>query len=761
MADLFIPSRSTPRWAAPRAVRLGVALCAVALSTVAVAQSGTMEPTAGVNETQVAVPSAMESVSVASADVGAAHDGTPAAGVYYAELARDLYQTDPLMLYGIMAERYIDFHIPRSWDLTGPVELELNIDHSETLLPHRSALTVMVNNRAVASTFLDETNVRDGKVTALIKPDLLSDFNQIRVAVVQHYTEDCEDPFDPSLWTRLSHDSVLKIPYARKPIERDLASVPAPVFEDSGLGPVRIDVVTGAQVDAATVEALGILGFGFGRLADYRGLRVEHAVTNVTQAKRHALLVGLVDEQSQIRQLLGGAEPKPGEGLVALAPNPADPTLGVLIVTAKDEDGLRKAAYSVVGNDRHEILSGPSSLITTATESFPLTRRDPKPAPPTTRFTLADLGMKDRTVRGFYADPIVIPLMLEGDAAVRPGGGEFLLDFSYSSQLDTRLATVEVSIDGVVLLSRPLDRMEGEQNAQLRVHLPAELVRPHSKVFVQFHLFPESFDACERVSDRIVWGTVHATSRFELERDHFAEMPDLGRLKYDMWPFTTTGSAGAVRIIAPDRPTVDDGAGVFLTAAALGWRRADEEPKVVATTAGRVGSVVPAEQLIVLVAGDSPNGFYAGLEAGGHLNRAVKGGSWSLSGVDGETVGAAFSETYGSIAEIPNPARKDASILIVRSTSHKGLGQLAARLADDKSLERISGNITVVPASADAELRVVDNAVKVQVGEMPLQTRVTLALARFGMFFGLLLLGAAVLFALTVSLYARRNGAHT
>jgi hypothetical protein len=711
--------------------------------------------------TQVAVPAAMEVPQPALAELPAAHDGTPASGVYYAEFARDLYQTDPLMLYGIMAERYIDFHIPRSWQITGPVELELRLDHSETLLPERSAVTVMVNNRAVASQFLNADNVRDGRVVAKVDPDLLSDFNQIRVAVVQHYTNDCEDPFDPNLWTRISHDSVLKIPYQRKTIEKDLVQVPSPLFEESGLGPVRLDVVTASEVDAATVEAMGILGFAFGRLADYRGLRIEGALTSVTEAKRHALLVGLIDEQSQIRQLIGTNDPAPGEGLVVLAANPNDPTLAVLVVTARDQEGLRKAAYAVAGNDRHEILSGPFSKVTTAEPSWPETRRDPRPAPPTTRFTLDDLGIKDRSVRGFYADPIVVPVMLEGDAAVRPGGGEFLLDFSYSSQLDTRLSTVEVSIDGVVLISRPLDRETGEQNAQLRVHLPAELVRPHSKVFVQFHLFPESFDACERVSDRIVWGTVHGTSRFELERDHFAEMPDLGRLRYDLWPFTGRGAGGAVQIIAPDRPAADDATAVFVTAAALGWRRSEESPSITATTATRVGSVVPADQLIVLVAGDSPNAFYTGLEAGGHLNRAVKGGEWTLTGAEGGTLGASFAETYGSISQVQNPARKDASILILRSDTRDRLASLASELNDDKALLKIDGNITVVPGVETGEFRVVDNAVKTQVGELPLQTRVTLALARFGVFFGLLLLGAAVLFALTVSLWANRNGAHT
>lgn len=714
----------------------------------------------GTVETQPAVAAAVEVPVTAAAAAEGVHDGTPAVGVYHAEFGKDLYQTEPLMLYGIMAERYIPFYIPSSWNVTGPVELELRIDHSETLLPRRSAITVMVNNRAVSSQFLDEKNVRDGKVTALIDPAFLSDFNQIRVAVVQHYTNDCEDPFDPNLWTRVSHSSLLKIPYARKPIERELVRLPAPLYETGGLGPVRLDIVTGAAVSDATIEALGILGFSFGRLADYRGLQIEEVVSNASEAKHHALLVGLMNEQSQIKQLIGNAPaPGPGQGLVVLAPNPADPTLAVLVVTANDLEGLRKAAFAVSGDDAHEINSGPFTLVSNLKETYPKTRRDPLPAPATAQFTLKDLGIEDRTVRGFYADPIVIPLMLEGDAAVRPGGGEFLLTYAYSSQLDNRLSTVEVSIDGVVLHSRPLDRPEGEEAAQLEVHLPAELVRPFSKIFVQFHLFPESFDACERVSDRIVWGTVLAEkSRFTLERDHYAEMPDLGRLQYDMWPFTAAGQ-GSVIIVAPDKPTPPDAAAVFQTSAALGWHRTSESPKLRATTQGSLGGQLPAENTIVIVAEDSPNNVYNGVKSS--LARANDGANWSGRGEDGENISAKFSETYGSIEELQNPSDPNRSILVIRSATRANLVNLAATLSDEKAMRKVDGNITVVPTQEDAELRVWSSVKTRQVGERPLNSRVAQAFNKFWPFFGFLLLGAALILALAVNLFARRNGAHT
>lgn len=738
---------------------LGLSLAALA-QTAPTAAPGTYMPAVG--ETQVAVPGAMEAVVAPVADE-VAHDGLAPVGVFHARFDKDLFQTDPLMMYGIKAERYIPFHIPRSWTVTGDVELELRVDHSETLLPQNSALTVFVNNRAVASSFLNGENAKDGRILATVPSTLLGEFNQIRISVVQHYTTDCEDPFDPNLWTRISHESVLRIPYARKPVELDLVQLPGPLFEETGVGPVVLDLVTGTAPTAETMEAIGVLGFAYGRLADYRGLQIDKATTSLTSLRRHALVVGRWDEIAQVHPLLPGKQPAAGQGLVALVPNPQDPTLALLVVTGGDAEGLKKAAFAVAGNDRHEVLSGPDALINELNVAWPVSRRDPKPVPSTTRFTLADLNIQDRTVRGFYADPVVVPLQMEGDAAVRPSGAELVVDYSYSSQLDTRLSTLEVSVDGVVLLGHPLERPTGEQNGEIRVQIPPELLRPHAKVFLQYHLFPESFDACERVSDQIVWGTIHATTRFEVPRDHHAELPDLGRLRYDFWPYTLDGDAGAVTLITPDAPAVEDAAAAFLTSGLLGWHRATDDPKLTIASAAQLGNQLPVTHLILLTAGDSPNSTYQSLESNGYLRyRVGADGQRTLSGADGGVAQTASLETFGSVEQALLPTSKaDRAMLVLRGNNRSTLLDMIEQLGAEKNLLKLSGNITVVPMIPTAEYRAVDNAERRPVGDRPLNTRVTVALGRYWPFFGLLLLSSALFFALTVSLWARRQGAHT
>ena len=177
------------------------------------------------------------------------------------------------------------------------------------------------------------------------------------------------------------------------------------------------------------------------------------------------------------------------------------------------------------------------------------------PVPDQELFTLADLGMTDRTIRGFYATPMEIPLKMSGDTKVRIDGARFVVDYGYAANLDTRLSSLEVRLNGVTLRSIPLDDEEGEVKAQLEVELPHELLEPSSELEVVFHLFPAEFDPCSYIGDRHIWGTVFETSLLELERDYYAMVPDLSLLRHDLWPMAEAANSDACADCSQDGRT--------------------------------------------------------------------------------------------------------------------------------------------------------------------------------------------------------------
>lgn len=671
-----------------------------------------------------------------------------------------------MMLQGIQAQDSVTFNRPRTWDLTEDPELHLFYEHSEALLPDRSAMTVLVNGKAIYSVFLDlhadKSSTADarGEVVARIPRELLKDYNEVSLLVTQHYTRDCEDPFDYSLWTRVDNESFIRFHYKRKPIESDLANYPLPLYDELGIGALHLTLVGPEDYPASSLEALAPLSLSMGRYADYRGVSIVDTTTDVRRAKTHALLIGTPQENPQIRELLGDV-PASAEGTVALVPNPADPTLAVLVVTGGSPAAVMNASWAVSGRARQELLAGASSTIHSVEPSTPLSKRAPRSAPPDRTFDLGDLGIESQTVRGFYAPPIDIPIWLEGDAQIPPNSASATVRYSYGAQLDNRLSTVEVQLDGVVLQSARLDEPEGEESAELTVQLPDSILTPKSTLRVVFHLFPQEFDACERVSDRIIWGTVHETTEFTIHRDHYAQMPDLGRLRYSMWPFTMEPEKGPVTVIVSDRPTLDEAAAAFHMGTVLGRTREERDPAFRIVSASRLDSV-PNQHLILLV-DDRSHEVYKTLLGSKALavdpgQPAGKGRTLTAPG-DQVLLHADVADGYGIIEEIQHPADPAHwSVLVLRSPTGDDLAELVDTVGDPAWQTKLKHNVAKRTGETIETMKVHDTR---RVGVKPLHRHIQAFLREYWVPLVMAIILVAVLFALVISLWSRRRGART
>ncbi|WP_258402000.1 cellulose biosynthesis cyclic di-GMP-binding regulatory protein BcsB, partial [Burkholderia multivorans] len=113
-----------------------------------------------------------------------------------------------------------------------------------------------------------------------IDPRYFSDFNQIGVRLIAHYTLDhCEDPANSALWADVSPTSELILDEAPVRLPNDLALLPAPFFDRRDNGLVRLPFVLPASADSATLRSAGVLASWFGALADYRHARFPVTAT--------------------------------------------------------------------------------------------------------------------------------------------------------------------------------------------------------------------------------------------------------------------------------------------------------------------------------------------------------------------------------------------------------------------------------------------------------------------------------------------------
>jgi hypothetical protein len=681
----------------------------------------------------------------------------PTAGEYRATLAEDFFQTDDFRLDGIHSTRALTFTRPKSWQLTADPVVNVAFEHSAALIPERSHLTISVNDHPIGSIRLTADNVTNGTAQIRVPRTVLKDFNTLKFDVVQHYTDDCEDPFDPALWTRVRSVTSIDFDYRRLPVVPELLSWPYPLVDKLGYGPTQVTLVTAGGPSRDTVDALGLVGFALGRLADYRDVETGSPVATAAEATTPALIIGTVAEVPEALTLAGVESLAEDEGLVALVANPTDPTLPVLIVTGGGPAGLRKAAEALSGQDRYQVLSGSVSRVSSVVATNPPpTRQNPLPAPPAARFAMKDLGMSGQTVRGYYSAMTRIPLRLEGDALSQPGGGSVRVDYGYSAQLDSRLSTMEVRLDGLTLRSVPLDKVSGEAQASVTVPLPADILQPASNLDIVFHLFPRDYDECERVADKQIWGTVYPTTSVDVPRDHVAEMPDLALLRHGNWPFTATPGGGGTVVVLPDSPDGRAVSGAFALATRFGKLTVAPAPDL-KLLRGVDASLTeaPDKHFVVLVDGSS-NSFYEGLARDQVLS--LTGGPERLLANGKELLmRASVGTAYGTIEEALSPANRTRAILVLRALREDGLAQLVEQVTDLGKVQMLEGNVAIL--GPDLDVSTLDVASRQRWGSLPVGTAATREIQRNWWVLGAMVIGGVFLLTGIVRMFAqvRRN----
>lgn len=671
----------------------------------------------------------------------------------------DLHQRTDITLPGTHADRHIDLPIPRSWQLKADPVVHLLLSHSAALVPSRSHLTVLLNDHPVGTVTLDESNVSDGSFNVSLPRTLLKDYNTLRFSTVQHYTDDCEDPFDPTLWTRIANISAIDVAYSRKPITEGLEAWPYPVVDNREIGAVTVTPVLPGPPTAESTRSAGEVAVTLGRLAGYHTLQVAPAVTRVEDAHSVALIIGTVEEHPEVLTLLGPLTLGPEDGIVAIAPNPADPGLAVLIVSGGGPVGVERAARALTAQDRQPVLSGPSTIVRelVASEPAPNTQ-NPRPAPREGIFPLSALGYAGRTVRGYFPEGMRFPVRLEGDTYIRPGGGSLTLRYAYSAQLDPVLSAMEVRLDGLSLRSVPLDRVEGRQDGELSLRLPEDLLRPDSVLDVVFQLYPREFDACKRISDQQIWGTLFASSTLDIPRDHVADMPDLGRLRFDGWPFRADAADGAVIAVLPDAPSAESWSAGLELAGLIGRMSMAPTPAFKLELASATSMSENLQSHFIVLADAGRNTMYEALASAGTLAVTDVGATRTLSGSDGVLARGEGTATSDTIEQILQPSNHQRSALVLHAGTEKGLGRLVDALSDTGKLSQIEGNLVVV--AEDGSIRVVDSAKKERWGQLPMSTAARIEVRHYWGVLGGALVAAALALVLAVRIWSRsRRGA--
>ncbi len=462
----------------------------------------------------------------------------------------DLGALDPLQLSGTDGQNGVPFSVRGDEVVTGAI-LHLIYSYSPALLPNISQLKVLVNGEVAAT--LPVPREQAGILVARdvsIDPRFITEFNHLNVQLIGHYTQQCEDPSNSTLWATVSNASSLDLTYASLDSKPDLAALPLPFFDRRDVRRLELPFVFAQKPSAQSLEAAGAVASWFGSLAGYRGAVFPAQIDNVPLSG-NAVVFATMDQRPT-----GVKIPDISGPTIAVVDREA-PARGRLLLVMGRNDAELKTAAKALGIGQNA-FSGQSTTVTQLNDLAP---RKPYDAPnwlPTDRPVrfgeLADA--RDLSVTGFNADAVRVNLRVPPDLFMwQTKGVPVDLGYRYTVRPAPDRTTLNISVnDGFVQalripaaststfdLARYFSRVLPDKTAGARheVYLPPLLLTPRAQLRLHFFYdYPKTGECQGRVLDNVV-GSIDPNSTIDLSGfPHYMALPDLAAFANGGFPFT-------------------------------------------------------------------------------------------------------------------------------------------------------------------------------------------------------------------------------
>ena len=514
---------------------LGLIFHAAALAP---AQTGAAPPT------PTPTPAALVSPGTTAADVTAEYP-----------LSRFMARDEPMMLRNARGEYALKVPIARRLRVTA-ARLHLEWTNSISLLVHRSQIRVVLNDQVLAQAPLDPRNP-EGTLDVALPPELLRPgYPTLRLLVAQHYTEKCEDPAAPELWTQVNTvNSRVFLAGNLIPLQPKLSGLDV-LFDARNLDPQRLHVVLPGNLDDDHLRAAALVAEGAALRLQYQPLGVS--VGSAADPTVDNAFVGTADE---LRGVLDPTEHGRITGAyLAVRPLPGDPTRFALIVSGRDAGEVQRAAlafaYTTVA-----LPDAPAAVIDETVVARPPPDLPRAYLQPEKAYRLADLGLRTGTVKGintggFRVEVNVPPDLYSHEDTELP----LLLHFAHGAALRAD-SVFNVFLNGKFQTALPIGNGGREEVFRnYRVVIPFRGLLPGLNV-VDFNpqMVPSNSDPCSVVQDENLLFTLFDDSRLIMPPvSRYVALPDLGLASRCAFPQLSRadGSELAVFVAGPDPDTV-------------------------------------------------------------------------------------------------------------------------------------------------------------------------------------------------------------
>ncbi|WP_233834899.1 cellulose biosynthesis cyclic di-GMP-binding regulatory protein BcsB [Paraburkholderia sp. ZP32-5] len=439
--------------------------------------------------------------------------------------------------------------------------LNLRYAYSPALLPDLSHINVLVNDQVAASIEVPKNTAGTNlQRTITLPPYLFTANSKLRLQLIGHYTNQCEDPLHSSLWANIGNDSTLSIDTQPLAQAGDLARLPHPFFDEHDIRRLHLPFVFAGNPDTAALEAAGAVSSWFGALASYRGADFPVSITSIPATGNAVVIVEGTAQASVAGAPLQGPT-------VAVVANPNDPNGKLLLVMGRDAKELKKAADALVTGS--QTLAGSSALITRFADLEP---RKPYDAPrwlrtdrPVSFGELVDA--KQLQVSGYSPDLIRIDTRVPPDLfGWHEPNVPIDLHYRYTPQPYMVNSSLLFSVNDQFMKSMPLlalERLEGgsklradvlpdsslPRQAKLEVPLQA-LLQPNTQLQFRYMYDYIKQGECRDIIIDNVRGAIDPESTIDLSQyPHYIAMPNLASFAEAGFPFTRMADLSGTDVV--------------------------------------------------------------------------------------------------------------------------------------------------------------------------------------------------------------------
>ncbi|MEW6764440.1 MAG: cellulose biosynthesis cyclic di-GMP-binding regulatory protein BcsB [Pseudomonadota bacterium] len=490
----------------------------------------------------------------------------------------------PIELRGAEARKVVSLPVPQRLKIED-VKLEMVYTNSISMIP-RSQIAVMLDNRVLAQLPVKAHQPDNAARISLPADGFRPGFREIGFRASQHYTNECEDPSAPELYSQVDADhSNLRLKVSRRPITPSLARL-ADIFDRRlwmDRYALELMVPSGSLTqDEDMLQAAAQVSQSIAGTFNYLPVSVhvnELPSSSDKQADPRLRFPGvqlpngawdgvLLGTRDQLAPFVSADILAPiKEGYIGVFPSDQDPTRAILLISGVTPAQVRQAAT---------LLNLPEvALPDRADVSISKLRMDQgykriRPLEDEKGWTsFANLGFKTTNLQGMYSTPARMEFWVSRDM-LDPAKPfiDLELNFAYGAGFDKK-SGLNILLNGQFIKALPMQNTHGEQFFRYKIEIPTISLQPgrNELKFMPTMIGEDMGGRCEPIFTENLLVSIFQDSRIELPPlADYVSVPDLGLLARSGLPYTRAVDGLGVGVLIADQDPATMGSALSLIA---------------------------------------------------------------------------------------------------------------------------------------------------------------------------------------------------